>query len=168
MSDHLDVTAIDDLLAANATFAESFPHAGMPKEPGRHVVVVTCMDTRLDVHEFLGLRAGQAHVLRNAGGIVTDDVIRSVMISGRSLGTTEVAVIQHSSCGLCGLDDTAYADEVEADTGTRPPLPLGGFADVDASVAAGVARLVESPLVTQDVVRGFVYDVDTGRLREVP
>ncbi len=161
------MTTTDELIAANASYADAFDRGGLAKEPSRRVAVLTCMDARLDAYRFLGLDLGQAHVIRNAGGIVTDDAIRSLMISGRSLGTIEVVVIQHTACGMAGLDDDAYADEVEADTGTRPSFPLGGFTDIEASVRESVRTLTESPLIGQTSIRGFVYDVETGRITEV-
>lgn len=160
------MTTIDELLTANDSYATSFDHGELDKRPSRRVAVLTCMDTRLDVYSFLGLAIGEAHIIRNAGGLVTDDAIRSLMISGRSLGTEEIAVIQHTSCGMAGLDDDAYADEVQADTGTRPSFPLGGFDDVEQSVRTSVAALSASPLIPQTIVRGFVYDVATGRITE--
>lgn len=161
------MTTTDELIDANAAYADDFDHAGLEKEPSRRVAVLTCMDARLDAYRFLGLDPGQAHVIRNAGGIVTDDAIRSLMISGRSLGTTEIAVIQHTSCGMSGLDDDVYAGDVEVDTGTRPPFPLGGFADLETSVRASVQTLRDSPFIPQTSVRGFVYDVESGRITEV-
>lgn len=161
------MSTIDELVKSNAQYAASFAHPGLAPEPSRRVAVLTCMDARLDVYRFLGLEAGQAHVVRNAGGLVTDDAIRSLLLSGRSLGTEEVAVIQHTRCGVEGLDDASYADEVEADTGVRPPFAFGGFADVEGSVRESVERLRSERLVGQTSVRGFVYDVDTGRITEV-
>lgn len=161
------MTTTDELLSANESYADGFAHAGLAKEPARKVAVLTCMDARLDVYRFLGLQPGEAHVIRNAGGIVTEDAVRSLMISHRSLGTEELVVIQHTSCGMAGLDDDAYADEVEADTGTRPAVPLGGFDDLDASVRDSVTSLRGNPLIGHGSVRGFVYDVASGKLREV-
>jgi carbonic anhydrase len=165
--------AIDDLVAANAAFADGHDPEVVGFDPAvgppvRRVVIVTCMDARIDPAAALGLRPGDAHVLRNAGGIVTDDVLRSVTLSQRKLGTVEVAVIQHSGCGLLGLDDAAVVAAIEADTGAAPGWAPGGFADLDGSVRDGVAALRAAPyLPHRDAVRGFVYDVATGRLREV-
>ena len=160
------MSTTDELLSANRDYASNFALAGLAKEPRRQVAVLACMDARLDVYRLLGLQPGDAHVIRNAGGIVTDDAVRSLMISARSLGTTEVVIVQHTSCGMSGLDDESYASDVEADTGVRPSFTLGGFSDVEASVRASIDALTADPLVPQ-TVRGFVYDVDTGLLREI-
>lgn len=160
------MSTTDELLTANQDYASAFALGGLAKEPGRHLAVLACMDARLDVYRLLGLQPGDAHVIRNAGGIVTDDAIRSLMISARSLGTTEVVIVQHTSCGMSGLDDESYASEVEAETGVRPSFPLGGFSDVEASVRSSIETLRGNALVPQ-AVRGFVYDVATGALTEV-
>ena len=160
------MSTTDDLLSANQAYANAFALGGLAKEPRRHLAVLACMDARLDVYRILGLQPGDAHVIRNAGGIVTDDAVRSLMISARSLGTTEVVIVQHTSCGMSGLDDEAYASDVEADTGVRPTFTLGGFADLEESVRSSIVALRDDALVPQSV-RGFVYDVDTGLLGEV-
>ncbi|HWH46072.1 MAG TPA: carbonic anhydrase [Thermoleophilaceae bacterium] len=160
--------AIDDTLGSAERYAEAFGESDLPAPPARRLAVVTCMDARIDPYRLLGLSLGDAHVIRNAGGIVTDDVIRSITISQRKLGTEEVAVIQHTRCGMCGLDDGAFAAEIEADAGERPGWDPGGFGDLDESVRESVRRVRESPFVPRtDAVRGLVYDVDTARLREV-
>jgi carbonic anhydrase len=162
------VSATDDLLAGNARYAEQFDLADLPAPPARHVTVVVCMDARIDIYRVLGLQPGDAHVLRNAGGIVTEDVVRSLALSQRLLGTEEVLVVQHTRCGLHGLDGAAFLADVEADTGTRPDFDPGGFDDLDASVRASLERLRSEPALPQrDRIRGFVYDVATGQLREV-
>ena len=166
-------TTIDELIEANAGFAATFDptRAGCDissPTPTRHTAVVTCMDARIDLLAALGLSLGEVHVIRNAGGIVTDDVLRSLALSQLKLGTREVLLAHHTGCGLSGLDDDALLDEVEASSGTRPPFRFGGFADTDESVRESVARVRSAPYVPhRDRVRGFVYDVATGRLREV-
>lgn len=157
---------IDLALAYNTEHGQAFatPHLAAP--PARRLAIVACMDARVLPGSLLGLGAGDAHVIRNAGGIVTDDVIRSLLLSQVALGTREVMVIQHTRCGLEGLDEEELVARVEAERGRPPPFPLGGFDDVAASVASSVARLRAEPLL-EGVVRGFVYRVDTGRLEEV-
>lgn len=160
---------IDDVLARNAVFAESAaPPEGMPAPPRLHLAVVTCMDARIDVYRALGLQPGDAHVLRNAGGLVTDDVLRSLVLSQRLLGTTEVMVIQHSRCGVHGLQDTELIQQLAWETGEAPSFTFGGFADLDQSVRRSLDRIRTCPwLPAARHARGFVYDVDTARLREV-
>jgi carbonic anhydrase len=166
-------STVDELIAANAAFAAAFDPASpgcdlSSPRPTRRAAVVACMDARLDLFAALGLALGEVHLIRNAGGIVTDDVLRSLALSQRKLGTREVLVVHHTDCGLHGLDDEALADEVEAETGERPPFAFGGFDDLDASVRASVARVrAATYLPHREVVRGAVYDVRTGRLREV-
>jgi carbonic anhydrase len=166
-------TTIDELLAANERFAASFDVASAgcdisSPSPTRRTAVVTCMDARIDLFEALGLALGEVHIIRNGGGIATDDVLRSLVLSQRKLGTREVLLAHHTDCGLYGLDDDELLDEIEAASGTRPPFRFGGFSDLDASVRASVERVRSAPFVPhRDAVRGFVYDVKTGRLREV-
>jgi carbonic anhydrase len=162
------VSAIDLLLAGNETFAGSFDRGYVPPPPELGLVVITCMDARIDVYAALGLELAQAHVLRNAGGVVTDDTIRSLAISQRLLGTREVAVIHHTDCGMLNVDEADFKDAVERETGIRPEWSLEAFADLDGDVRESLARIEASPFVPhRDAVRGFVYDVATGRLREV-
>ena len=165
---------IDALVAANEGFAAGFDHAragcdiSSPR-PTRHTTVVTCMDARIDLFAALGLALGEVHVIRNAGGVVTDDVLRSLVLSQRKLGTREVLVAHHTDCGLYGLDDDALLAEIEAESGVRPPFRFEGFDDLDESVRASVARVRAAAFVPhRGAVRGFVYDVATGLLREVP
>lgn len=166
-------STIDELVAANSRFAATFDvtQAGCDlssPSPTRHTAVVTCMDARIDLFAALGLELGEVHVIRNAGGIATDDVLRSLVLSQRSLGTREVLLAHHTDCGLYGLDDARLLDELEAESGSRPPFVFGGFTDVDESVRTSVARVRAATFVPhRDAVRGFVYDVATGRLREV-
>jgi carbonic anhydrase len=140
--------------------------AGLP--PARHLVVVTCMDSRIDVFDVIGLKNGDAHIIRNAGGIVTDDVQRSIALSQHRLGTVDVAVVQHTDCGMADLDAASFRRQLHTSTGHEPAWDVEGFADVDQSVRDQVAALHSSPWLRHDGdVVGFVYDVDTGRLRHV-
>ena len=158
-----------DLLVSNARrYAAGFSGGDLPKRPATGLAVVACMDSRIDLFRLLGLAVGDAHVIRNAGGIVTDDTIRSLLISQRLLATTEVMVIQHTDCGLLAFTDDELAARIEADTGRRPPFALGAFADLDDSVRQSVASIKGSPFIpSRDAVRGFVYEVESGYLREV-
>jgi carbonic anhydrase len=162
------VPASDDLVANAARYAEAFEPNGLTASPVRHVCVVACMDARLDLFALLGLEIGDAHLIRNAGGIATDDVLRSLALSQRLLGTEEVVIVQHTGCGLLDLDDEAFLAEVEAQTGQRPGFEPGGFHDIDDRVRRSLERLRTDPVLPhRDRIRGFVYDVETGRLREV-
>ncbi len=152
----------------NQRYAEAFSGGELAPAPRLRTAIVTCMDARIDPARILGLEPGDAHVMRNAGGLVTEDVIRSLAISQHELGTRGILVIQHTRCGLLGLDDAALAQRLEDAAGSRPAWSAGGFADLEASVRAGVERVRSSPfLVHREAVRGFVYEVETGRLREV-
>ena len=161
--------ATDDLLKNNAAFAEGFGGAGMPAPPAKKVAVLTCMDARLDPARALGLDPGDAHVIRNAGGVVTDDAIRSLAISQHLLGTEEIIVIHHTRCGLLDMEDDAFEQQVADHAGERPTWRAHAFAsDLETEVRASIERLQRSVfLPRRDNVRGFVYDVDTGRLSEV-
>jgi carbonic anhydrase len=162
------MSSTDDVLRNNQAYAASFDHGELPAPPARRLVVVTCMDARIDVHAVLGLAEGDAHVLRNAGGVVTDDTIRSLAISQRMLGTEEVLLMHHTRCGMQSFTDEEFAGELERETGARPEWEPGAFADLDEDVRESIARVKASPfLPNTDSVRGFVYDVETGRLREV-
>jgi carbonic anhydrase len=159
---------IDELLANNRTFAEPLADRHLDVQPSRRLAIVTCMDSRLDVFAALGLGDGEAHVLRNAGGVVTDDTIRSLAISQRRLGTREVMLIHHTDCGMEKLTDDGFSEELRAETGTAPTFPIESFSDVEDSVRRSILRVRGSAFVPhRDAVRGFVYDVDTHRLREV-
>jgi carbonic anhydrase len=160
------VTEIDRMLAANESWQHDVP-GDLPAPPSRKAVVVACMDARVPVLEMLGLQIGEAHVLRNAGGLVTDDVLRSIAVSQHALGTRSVLVVQHTDCGMQKYTDPQVADVVEAATGQPLPWPAGTFSDVDDSVRASVARVREAPYLISTEVRGAVYDVGSGRLREV-
>ncbi len=157
---------IDRMLQANADQAERAP-GELPARPARGVAVVACMDARMDVYRLLGLAVGDAHVIRNAGGVVTEDTIRSLAISQHVLGTREVVLVHHTRCGLQGADETAFADQVEQATGQRPTWSMRAFTDVDDDVRESMRLIRESPYLLSHEVRGTVYDVDTGRIREV-
>ena len=161
-------SSADDLVERNRQAADAVKTPGMAAAPSRHVAVVTCMDARIDPLAELGLTVGEAHVMRNAGGVVTDDVIRSLCISQQLLGTREILVIHHSKCGMCGLDESTFSDDLRDRLGARPDWPIGSFADPDDDVRSAIATLRASPFIEHDTaVRGFVYDVDTGLLNEV-
>ena len=162
------MTAIDDALANNARYAASFRKGHRPAPPARRLAVVACMDARLNLHKVLGLEAGDAHVIRNAGGVVTDDTIRSLVISQRLLGTREVMLIHHTDCGMLTFRDDDLKDAIEAETGLRPPFALEAFGDLERNVGQSVARIHASPFVPhKDQVRGFVYDCAAGTITEV-
>ena len=157
----------DELLARNKRYAESFPGPAALR-PKLRLAVVACMDSRIDVHAALGLELGDAHVIRNAGGVVTDDVIRSLVISQRLLGIEEIILIHHTDCGMLKLTDDEFKSAIEKDTGVRPPWATEAFTDADADVRQSIGRLKKNPFVPRtDLVRGFVFDVSTGLLREV-
>ena len=159
---------IDRLLANNESFAAGLPERHLSVEPSLRLAIVTCMDSRLDVFGALGLGEGEAHVLRNAGGVITDDVIRSLALSQRKLGTREVMLIHHSDCGLEKVSDDGFRAELQEATGVAPPFAIESFTDVEADVRQSIRRVRRSTFVPhRDEVRGFVYDVDTHRLREV-
>ena len=159
---------MDDLLAFNRRFAASFTRRHLDVRPSLNLAIVTCMDSRLDVFTALGLENGQAHVLRNAGGVITDDVIRSLSISQRKLGTREVMLIHHTDCGMQTITDDGFRAELQEATGMAPSFAIESFTDVEADVRQSIARVRHSPFLPhRDKVRGFVYDVDTGQLTEV-
>ncbi len=159
---------IDQLLANNRGFADSLPERHLDVQPSRHLAIVTCMDSRLDVFAALGLGDGEAHVLRNAGGVITDDVIRSLAVSQRRLGTTEVMLIHHTDCGMQTLTDDGFRAELEEATGVAPAFAIESFRDVEADVRQSLRRVRRSTFLPhRDRVRGFVYDVDTHRLAEI-
>jgi len=157
----------DDLLRANEAYADSYTEGALPMPPGHHVAVVACMDARLDVYRMLGLSLGQAHVIRNAGGVVGDDAVRSLVISQRLLGTTEIVLIHHRDCGMLTFSDDDVKAQIEQDTGIRPAFALEAFGDVEADVRQSIARIQASPFIPHKNVRGFVFDVATGKLDEV-
>jgi carbonic anhydrase len=158
----------DTFLENNERYATSFDKGDLPLPPGRKVAVLACMDARLDPARVLGLEEGDAHVIRNAGGVASDDAIRSLAISQHKLGTEEIVVIHHTDCGMLTFDDEEFAAQLESDTGSRPGWNAQAFADLDVDVRDSIERIRESPFVPRtDSVRGFVYEVETGRLREV-
>lgn len=159
---------IDELLQNNDRYAEKFDKGDLPVPPARKLAVVACMDARLDPHRVLGLEEGDAHVIRNAGGVVSDDVIRSLVISQRLLGTREIMLIHHTDCGMLTFTDDAVKDVIEADTGLRPPFALEAFKDLEKNVHQSMARIRVSPFIPHKApLRGFIYDCATGRLDEV-
>ncbi|MFG2638071.1 beta-class carbonic anhydrase [Streptomyces sp. NPDC048362] len=161
------MSVTDELLANNARYAETFS-GPLPLPPSRQLAVVACMDARLNVYAILGLNDGEAHVIRNAGGVVTQDEIRSLAISQRLLGTEEIILIHHTDCGMLTFTDDAFKDAVQKDTGIRPPWAAEAFPDLEEDVRQSVARIKADPFVVhKDRVRGFVFDVATGRLTEV-
>jgi len=162
------MSVTDGLIRNNERYAASFDKGQLPLPPGKQVAVVACMDARLNVYGLLGLQEGEAHVIRNAGGVVTDDVIRSLTISQRLLGTREIILIHHADCGMLTFTDDQVKAQIQEEVGLRPPFALEAFPDLDADVRQSIARIKASPFIPhKDSARGFVYDVRTGRLREV-
>ncbi|MGI9006305.1 MAG: beta-class carbonic anhydrase [Streptosporangiaceae bacterium] len=161
------MSVTDEYLANNARYAESF--AGpLPLPPSRGVAVVACMDARLNVYAILGLGDGEAHVIRNAGGVITDDEVRSLAISQRLLGTSEIILIHHTECGMLTFSDDGFKRSIQDDIGIKPTWSAEAFPDLDEDVRQSIARIKASPFIPRtDAVRGFVFDVATGRLREV-
>jgi carbonic anhydrase len=162
------MTATDDLLANNSAYVASFDKGDLPLPPGKKVAVVACMDARLNVYGALGLQEGDAHVIRNAGGVVTDDEIRSLAISQRLLGTEEIILIHHTDCGMLTFTDDAFKAAIQHETGIKPGWAAESFSDPEADVRQSISRIKASPFIPhKESIRGFVYDVGTGRLREV-
>ena len=162
------MSAIDEFLANNETYASKFSGRSMARSPAKQIAAVICMDARLDTAAFLGAAEGDAHVIRNAGGVVTDDVIRSLAISQRLLGTREVMLIHHTDCGMQTFTDADLKQQILDDTGVTPPFAMEAFTDIDDNVRLSVDRVKASPYIPhKDQVRGFVYDVESGQLREV-
>ena len=161
------MTATDEVLANNDRYAESFK-GQLPLPPSRQLAVVACMDARLNVYAILGLQEGEAHVIRNAGGVITDDEIRSLAISQRLLGTREIILIHHTDCGMLTFTDDDFKAAIQADTGIKPEWAAEAFPDLDQDVLQSINRIKASPFIPhKDAVRGFVFDVATGKLREV-
>jgi carbonic anhydrase len=162
------MSVTDELLRNNEAYAESFEKGDLPLPPARGVAVVACMDARLDVHKMLGLEEGDAHVIRNAGGVITDDEIRSLAISQRLLGTSEIILVHHTDCGMLTFTDDELKQQIQEDVGVKPHFSMESFSDLEEDVRQSIARIQNSPFVpNKDSVRGFVYEVETGRLREV-
>lgn len=160
------MSVIDELQAAAEGHPARFP-GPQPPQPSRRVAVVTCMDARIDAYRLLGLAEGEAHLIRNAGGVVTADVLRSLAISERVLGTRAVMLVHHTRCGLIGFDADGFRRSILDETGVEPAWEDASITDLDADVRAAVAQVAADPMLEVDLVRGFVYDVETGRLREV-
>jgi carbonic anhydrase len=162
------MSVTDDLLQNNERYAESFDKGDLPLPPGKGVAVVACMDARLNVYGMLGLQEGDAHVIRNAGGVITDDEIRSLAISQRLLGTREIILIHHTDCGMLTFSDDELKAQIQEEAGIKPHFPMESFSDLEEDVRQSIARIQASPFVPhKDSVRGFIYEVETGRLREV-
>ena len=162
------MSVAEELLQNNAAYAESFEKGSLPPPPARGVAVVACMDARLDVHKILGLEEGDAHVIRNAGGVVTDDEVRSLTISQRLLGTREVILIHHTDCGMLTFSDDEFKAQIHEEVGMKPHFSMESFSDLEEDVRQSVARIQASPFIPhKQSVRGFIYEVETGRLREV-
>jgi carbonic anhydrase len=162
------MSVTDQLLENAKDYAAAFDKGDLPLPPARKVAIVACMDARLNVYALLGLAEGDAHVIRNAGGVITDDQIRSLAISQRLLGTEEIMLIHHTGCGMLTFSDDAFRDQIRAETGITPPWTAETFGDLDADVRHSVARVQASPFIPdKSSVRGFVYDVHDGTLREV-
>ena len=162
------MSTTDDLLRNAEDYAASFDKGDLPLPPARKLAIVACMDARLNPYSLLGLQEGDAHIIRNAGGVVTDDEIRSLSISQRLLGTEEIILIHHTDCGMLTFTDDAFKRAVQDDVGIKPEWAAEAFDDLDEDVRQSVARIKASPFIPRkDSVRGFVYEVETGRLREV-
>jgi carbonic anhydrase len=162
------MSTTDDLLRNNERFAAGFDKGDLPLPPARKIAVVACMDARLNPYPILGLELGDAHVIRNAGGVITDDEIRSLAISQHLLGTEEIMLIHHTDCGMLTFSDQDFANKLESEVGQRPAWEARSFSDLDQDVRDSIQRIKDSPFVPRkDSVRGFVYEVETGKLREV-
>jgi carbonic anhydrase len=162
------MSVTDELLQNNERYAESFDKGNLPLPPARGVAVVACMDARLDVHKILGLEEGDAHVIRNAGGVITDDEIRSLAISQRLLGTREIILIHHTDCGMLTFGEDEVKRQIQEEVGMKPHFSLESFSNLEEDVRQSIRRIQASPFVPhKDSVRGFIYEVETGRLREV-
>jgi carbonic anhydrase len=162
------VTVTDELVQNAASYAETFDKGELPLPPARRVAVLACMDARLNPYGLLGLSEGDAHVIRNAGGVVTDDEIRSLAISQRLLGTQEIVLIHHTDCGMLTFSDDEFRQGIQAETGIKPPWAAEAFGDLEEDVRQSIARIKASPFIPlKDSVRGFIYDVHDGTLREV-
>ena len=162
------MTVTDELLANAERYAATFDKGALPLPPAKHIAIVACMDARLNPYGLLGLSEGDAHVIRNAGGIITQDELRSLAISQRLLGTKEIVLIHHTDCGMLTFTDDAFRQQIEKETGIKPTWAAEAFTDLDTDVRQNLARVhAEAAIPIKDSVRGFVYDVSTGKLREV-
>ena len=161
------MSVTDELLNNNAAYVAVFREGDLPLPPARDVAVVACMDARLDVHKILGLEEGDAHVIRNAGGVITDDEIRSLTISQRLLGTREIVLIHHTDCGMLTFSDDELKAQIHEEVGMKPHFSMESFSDLEEDVRQSVTRIQASPFIPhKESVRGFVYEVESGRLRE--
>lgn len=162
------MSVTDELLANADRYAEAFDRSGLPMPPAKRTAVLACMDARLNPYGLLGLTEGDAHVIRNAGGVVTDDAIRSLAISQRLLGTEEIILVHHTDCGMLTFTDDDFRRQLHEDAGVEPEWAAEAFDDLEADVRRSIARIQDSPFIPKkDRVRGFVYDVETGRLKEI-
>src|SRR6266702_6843066 len=162
------MSTIDELVRNAETYAEGFEEGELPLPPAKRLAVLACMDARLNPYGLLGLREGDAHVIRNAGGVITDDEIRSLSISQRLLGTEEIMLIHHTDCGMLTFSDDDFRRQVQEETGVKPEWAAEAFDDLEGDVRQSIARIKASPFIpNKDKVRGFIYEVETGRLREV-
>jgi carbonic anhydrase len=162
------MSVTDELLQNNEVYADSFDKGDLPVPPAKGVAVVACMDARLNVYGMLGLQEGDAHVIRNAGGVITDDEVRSLAISQRLLGTREIILVHHTDCGMLTFSDDEVKQQIQDDVGIKPHFSMEAFSDLEEDVRQSIARIQASPFIPhKDSVRGFVYEVETGRLREV-
>jgi carbonic anhydrase len=162
------MSTTDELLSNNERYANSFDKGDLPTPPAKQIAIVTCMDARLSPYVMLGLSEGDAHVIRNAGGVITDDEIRSLMISQRLLGTREVMLIHHTDCGMLTFSDEELREQIQQEVGIKPHFPLETFADLEEDVRQSIKRIEASPFIPhKDSVRGFIYEVENGHLREV-
>jgi carbonic anhydrase len=162
------MSVTDELLQNNEVYADSFDKGDLPVPPAKGVAVVACMDARLNIYGMLGLQEGDAHVIRNAGGVITDDEIRSLTISQRLLGTREIILVHHTDCGMLTFSDDEVKQQIQDDVGIKPHFSMEAFSDLEEDVRQSITRIQTSPFIPhKDSVRGFVYEVETGRLREV-
>jgi carbonic anhydrase len=161
------MSSTDELIANNSAYMASFTKGDLPMPPAKKVAVLACMDARLDPAKALGFQEGDAHVIRNAGGVASDDAVRSLVISQRLLGTEEIILVHHTDCGMETFTDDAVKDQILADTGLRPSFALEAFPKAEDDVRQTAARIKASPFIPKKNIRGFVYEVETGRLREV-
>jgi carbonic anhydrase len=162
------MSVTDELLHNSAAYAQSFHKGDLPLPPARGVAIVACMDARLDLHKILGLNEGDAHLIRNAGGVITDDEIRSLMISQRLLGTREIILIHHTDCGMLTFKEEELKAQIHEDVGLKPHFSMERFSDLEEDVRQSIGRIQASPFIPHnESVRGFIYEVETGRLSEV-
>ncbi len=162
------MSSTDELLSNNSSYAAGFTKGDLPLPPAKKVAVLACMDARLDPAKALGLEEGDAHVIRNAGGVASEDAMRSLVISQRLLGTEEIILVHHTDCGMETFSDDAVKEQIRADTGLRPSFALEAFPKAEDDVKQTAARIKANPFVPKKNIRGFVYEVETGRLREIP